>query len=61
MYVAMCLYAAAVFIGSSGDVFPNLSVSSHIMTIWFTPDRYCQSLMDQLSLDFSIVMARKSS
>ena len=61
MYVAMCLYAATVFIGSSGDVFPNLSVGSHTMTIRFTPDGYCQSLMDQLSLDFNIAITRKNS
>ena len=49
MYVIILL-----FIGSSGDVFPNLSAGSHSINVRFTPDGYCQPLMQELTLNFTI-------
>ena len=50
-----------IFIGSSGDVFQNLSLGSHTMNVQLTPDGYCQALMQEISLDFTIFMPSKSS
>ena len=61
MYVARYIYiyvciSTLLLIGSSGDVFPNLSVGSHTINVRFTPDGHCQPIKDQISLNFNISM-----
>ena len=51
----MCYFTATYFIGSSGDVFQNLSVGFHTMNVRFTPDGYCQPLMGELSFGFTVI------
>ena len=59
-YIYVCI-SILLFIGSSGDVFPNLSVGSHTINVRFTPDGHCEPIMDQLSLDFNISMPSTTS
>ena len=59
MCVILLLYT--YFIGSSGDVFQNLSFGSHTMNVRFTPHGYCQALMGEISLNFTRIMTSKSS
>ena len=40
--------------GSSGDVFPNLSVGSHSIDVQFTPDGSCEIFTLQPSISFII-------
>ena len=42
-------------IGSSGDVFPNLSAGAHSMNVRFTPAGSCDSFALQPAINFTIV------
>ena len=53
MYTDYCLYKINT-IGSSGDVFPNLSVGTHRMNVQFTPAGSCEAFALQPAINISI-------
>jgi len=47
LYVAICMFIHAIYIGSSGDTFSKLSFGAHTMNVRFTPNGYCQPLKEK--------------
>ena len=54
MLYSYCLYHINI-IGSSGDVFPNLSVGSHTMNVQFTPAESCEAFALEPTINIDIV------
>ena len=54
MLCSYCLYHINI-LGSSGDVFPNLSVGSHTMNVKFAPAGLCESIVLELTIYINII------